>query len=64
MEQLTRKQITDILIRHMRAAMAINNDDDTQDSTKVELLTSLVSNVANDLDRALSESVSRPTRTR
>ena len=62
MEQLTRKQITEILIRHMRAAIAIRTDTDTLDSVKVEFLVDIVGNIANDVDRALSESVSRTTR--
>lgn len=52
---LNRQEITKICIRHMQAAMAVASDSTIEPKDEAKFLYEIITNLANDLDSALSE---------
>ena len=50
---INREQVTEILVRHMQAAMAVHADNTTSAGDKETALYAIISNIANDIDKAM-----------
>jgi hypothetical protein len=50
---INREQVTEILVRHMQAAMAVHADNTTSVGDKETALYAIISNIANDIDKAM-----------